>query len=654
LIYLLTIWTAFSFSVQDTIPPVQQDTLPEPAVMDTIPDSTYADSTLIEEPEPEIPDTVYVWKYKMHQSMDVAETDSSLRWINMVNLFDRFYGKRGAITYRTGTAGRPDGLELHSFESRHLNMELEGMSINDPLTGAVHWNRIPIRKIKEYREADYGASYNGQIRLMDHYLTQPRTYLNFDESKYNYRNLDFVFTQNFRSDTNLELSFWDRRDGGSYNRSDVEGRQAAVRVYHQLSNRWLLRTMYLNNAIDREESFGYIVNDPLLFTFNRFVETPIENNASSNQTSSDIYLKAQYRPDINSAVRTEFGLHYQTNKWSLEYSADSLSTDFKQTELFVRQNLTFGGTDLTVQGSANWLSESTNRNLSRSNWLGGRAKADLNSRLLSWLSIQGYAVSEYWDDSRFSSELSGRVTFFPDSRITLSGFGGVMNRAPDLQSLYWISDIYDGNSQLQNEQELTMGGSAEVRVLNWLSTGIRGDFRLNENSIFVDDENRFTNIDPYTHVSGTGWIGLDSRLFEGELSAVYKTFLNDSENPINQQLEFSGDRILLKGSMYWKSYLFDRATFVTAGVSGVFSPQAFSTAEFITPLNRWQHGTNPIVNPSYHRMDVDISARIRWFMLLLKWENVLDGVNQPGYFESTGYPMPERRFRLGLRILFTN
>jgi len=657
LIYLLTIWAAFTFSLQDTIPsPVQADTLLKPVSVEAIPDTVEADTTQVEEfeTEPQKPDTVYVWEYELPRTMDVAETDSTLRWINMVNLFDRFYGARGAITYRTGTSGRPAGLELHTYESRHLNMQMEGLSINDPLTGAVHWNRIPIRKIREYREADYGATYQGEIKLIDHYLTQPRTYLNFDESKYNYRNLDFVFTQNFRADTNLEFSYWDRRDGGGYSRSGVEGRQASVKIYHQLSDRWLLKTLYLNNALDREESFGYTVNDPELFTFNTFVESPIENNANSNQTSSDIYIQAHHRPDVNSAVQTEFGLHYQTNKWSLNYSADSIATDFKQAELFAQHRLNLGRTNLSLQGSLNWLNESEMQNLTEDSWLGAHGKVDLTIRPLSWLQLQSYSTAEYWDDERFSTEVSGRLTLFPGRRITLSGFGGYLNRSPDLQALYWQSSVHSGNPDLDNEQEISMGGMVEVQLLDWLNTGVRADLRLNENSVFINASNQFENIDPFTNISGTGWIGLDSRIFEGELSAVYKSFLNDSENPVNQQLEESGERIWLKGSFYWKNYLFDRATFVKAGVSGMMSPGVFNTAEYITPLNRWQHGTNSLGNPSYHRVDVDVSARIRWFMLLLKWENILDGVNQLGYFESTGYPMPERRFRLGLRILFTN
>ena len=653
MIYLLTIWTALTFSVQDTLPPVQVDSLREAAVNDTIPPAQ-ADTTAIEEPEPEEPDTVYVWTYKNSPGMSVSETDSTLRWVNQVNLFDRFYDERGAITYRLGTSGRMDGIEYHSYETRHMNVEMEGLRLNDPLTGAVNWNRIPIRKIDQIEDSDYGATYQSRVRLQDHYLTQPRTYLNFDESKYDYRNLDFVFTQNFRADTNIELSFWDRRDGGGYNRSAVEGRQAAAKIYHQLNDRWMAKALYVNNATDREESFGYQLEDPLLFPFNTFTASARETGASSNQTSSDIYLKTQYRPGVDRDVRTEFGLHYQTDKWSLEYSADSLSTAFSTAELFAKQNFSFAGTNLSLQASGVWQRETEKQNLSDTNWIGGRAKAELESNVTGWLKIDGYSVSEGWNDGRLSTEASGRITLFPKSKLTLSGFGGLMDRAPDLQALYWASDVYLGNSDLLNEQEISAGAMLDLKLTDWLSTGVRGDYRINENSIYIDGTNQFVNIDSYQHVSATGWIGLDSRIFEGEVSALYKKFESDSPDEINRTLVESGERVWLKGKLYWKNYLFDRATYVKAGVSGIFSPSPFRTAEYITPLNRWQHGTNSFDNPLYQRLDVDVSARIRWFMLLLKWENVLDGVNQLGYFESVGYPMPERRFRLGLRILFTN
>lgn len=677
--------SVFSIALQDTIPPAERDTIPPalpdtiplpalpdtllPALNDTIPDEAVPDTLRRVEPpvrEEEKLIPIEFWQYQFSPSMDKAESDSTLRWINMVNLFDRFHGAPGAITYRLGTTGRPDALDLHGYETRHLQVELEGLRLNDPLTGSVNWNRIPKRKILNFRESDYGATYRAETRLKDYYLTQPRTYINFDESKFNYRNLDFVFVQNIRQQTNIELSFWDRRDGGGYQRSSVEGRQAAVLVWHQLSPRWMAKGMYLNNALDRNEPFGYSVQDPAFFSFNTFIEIPNRNNAQSNQTSSDIYLQAHYRPHPESDVSTEFGLHYQTDRWSLTYTADTLSTDFKTAELFARQHLGFGDTRITGTARGFFLNESDGLNIPRDNWFGGSFDLELQQRLGRWSRINVYGMMDFWNDNRSSSEVSGRLRLTPFRWMELSAFAGLLSRAPDIQSVYWQSNEFSGNSGLLNEETLTVGGSAEVTIRNLLSLGVRSDIRETLNAAFVDENNNFINADSYIQLSNTGWIGLDSRIFEGQISATYKTYFTDSDLQVNRLLDTTGDRMLIAGNIYWKNYVFNRAAFVKAGFSGVLSPNAFRTAEFLVPLNRWQHGTNvnrflagtppdnQFYNPSYYRVDLDVSARIRWFMLLIKWENLLDGVNQLGYFETTGYPMSERRFMLGLRILFTN
>ncbi|MCC5914293.1 MAG: hypothetical protein JJU46_07960 [Balneolaceae bacterium] len=680
MIVLFAIWTVFSVSVQDTIPPALPDsllpvlplefpgdTIPQVAVPDTIP----ADTTRIEEePEEERVDTVHVWNYSFSENFHTGETDSTLRWVNQVNLFDRFHRESGAITYRLGSLGRTDAVEHHAYETRHMNLEMEGMRLNSPLTGLANWNRMPARKINHFAETDYGATYRTRTRLLDYYLIQPRTYLNFDEGNFNYRNLDFVYTENIRKRTNIELSFWDRRDGGGYQRSETDGRQAAFRLYHQLNHQWLLRALYLNNAMDRQEPFGYAVqgDNPAQFGFNRFVETPNAGAAESNHTSSDIYLQAHYRSNIDRDVQTELGIHYQTDRWDLTYTADTLNTNFNRAELYARQHLGVGPAALTTTGRAYYLFEREGRNLTELNWLGAIAEADFSLRLGPRIGISANAMAEFISDSRLTTELSARLRLNPVSRMRLSLFGGVLSQAPDIQSLYWVSEEFAGNSSLQNEETLTGGAEARFGLSQSWEIGVRGDVRFTDNAVFVDQENNFVNIDSYSQISTTGWLSLDSRIFEGEVSATYKQYMSDSDAFTNRALDTSGDRAWIKGHLYWKNYLFDRATFVTAGFSGVFSPNPFRTAEYLTPLDRWQHGTNlnrfqaasgdpgtfAFYNPSYYRVDLDVSARIRWFMLLLKWENIFDRVNQLGYFETTGYPMPERRFMLGLRVLFTN
>ena len=629
-----------------------QDTVSVPALQDTT-SGQIPGMAEQEEEEEVIPDTVHVWNYRFPESFEMSETDSTLRWVSLLNLFNKFHDERGAITYRQGTLGRMDGIQLHAFETRHMNLEMEGLILNDPLTGNVNWNRLPIHKIGSFYEANYGASYRSRTRLRDYYLIQPRTYLNFDESKFDHRSLEFSFTQNFRKATNLEFSFWDRRDGGGYNNRSVAGRQAVVRGYHQLNNRWLLKLGYINNGMDRGEPFGYAITDPALFSFNTFVANPIQSNASSNQTSSDVYAQIHHRADTLSSVSSIFGLHYQTSKWSLDYNADTLSTNFAKVELLARQRISFADTELYGTARGFWLTEKEKENMAETNWLGGKASLDLTQKIGRVFELNGHASTEYWDDGRQSLEYSGRLIFSPIRWIRLSGFAGILSKAPDNQSLYWEANEFSGTSDLNNEESKFIGAQAEIDVFKTLTLGARADIRETTNAIFIQN-GLFQNIDPYTLTSGTAWLALNSRIFEGEVSATYKEYTSDSIKPINQTLALSGERIWLKSSFYWKNYLFDRATFVKAGFSGVYSLNPFRTAEFITPLNRWQHGTNEFINPSYYRLDVDVSARIRWFMVLLKWENVLDDIEQLGYFESVGHPMPGRRFRFGIRVLFTN
>lgn len=649
----------FSVAVQDTT----EETSPADSIsfdtagIDTVQSMMQQQAAMNQEEEDE-PVIIQVWTYEKQPGFETQETDSTLRWVNTLSLTQRFYRYPGAFTYRTGTLGRMDGIQMHTYENRHFQTELDGLQINDPLTGAINWNRVPIHKVNSMNTASYGPDYSTSIRLRDHYLTQPRTYLNFDESTYNYRNLEFVATHNVKPGTNIELSYWDRRDGIGYRRSQVEGNQILFRGYHQLSSRWLLRAGYITNSMEQQQPFGYVVSDPSLFAFNPFTASPNEGNAASDESSKDLYVQTHFRRDSSQAVSTEFGLHYQTNGRSITYSADTVSTDFRNIELYARQTLQRGGATATVTARPFFLENRTDQ-LTENSWLGIKGKADGRMSLGRALELSATAGGTFRNDSRYESKAGGRLTANLAPWLSVSAFGGYESQLPSLQALYWQSDEFSGSSDLENELSLTAGAETTVGLGSYFSVNGRVDVRQVEQGIFVSrsgqDAGNFTNIDPYTSLSATGTLFLDSPLFEGMASATYKTFQSSTiDNPINAGLQSSGDRMWLKGSLYWKNYLFDRATFVKAGLVGLYSPNFMRTAEYIAPLNRWQQGTQDFFNPPYSRVDIDVSARIRWFMLLLRWENIFDRVTQPGYFESVGYPMPEQRFILGIRVLFTN
>jgi hypothetical protein len=53
-------------------------------------------------------------------------------------------------------------------------------------------------------------------------------------------------------------------------------------------------------------------------------------------------------------------------------------------------------------------------------------------------------------------------------------------------------------------------------------------------------------------------------------------------------------------------------------------------------------------------MDAELSARVRAIMVVIRWENALDGLGQAGYFEASSFPMPPRRLIVGIRAQFRN
>lgn len=649
---LMTIFASLSLALQDTIPP-------ERGVEDIAADTVLADTSQpqmvnIEQAESEEIIPVYVWEYDFRPDHIVSETDSTLRWVNILNLTDRFARRKGGMTYRTGTTGRLDGVDFHTYENRHFEAEMNGLILNDPLTGAINWNRVPIHKISSLSENSYGAVHRSEIRLRDHYLTQPRTYLNYDEGKFNYRSLEFSVTHNLNEKTNLDITFWDRRDGIGYENSIVEGNQIVIMGYHQLTDSWLLKAGFINNSMDQDQSFGYNFTDPQLFIFNRFDAQPNQFNARSDESSKDIYVQAHRRSSIDDNVQSEFGLHYQSDERRVFYSADSIATNFRNIELYANQRLEAGDFKTSVTARPFYLENREPDQLTRNEWAGVKGQVNAGYSL-NGLQLYTTAGGMIRSDSQASTDLSARLILKPFNWFSVTAFGGYLNSAPDIQALYWQSEEFSGNEGLSNEQSVHAGVESELKLGSYISLGARSEIRNVENAVFVNPNGDFENIDPYSQLSGVGWLGLDSSLFEGELSATYKTFTStQSNNPVNQNLANSGDRLWLTGSFYWKNYLFDRATFVKAGLIGTLSPNLYRTSDYITPLNRWQHGSSEFFNPSFTRLDLDVSARIRWFMVLLRWENLLDGVTQRGYFETVGYPMPERRFLLGLRILFTN
>ena len=115
-----------------------------------------------------------------------------------------------------------------------------------------------------------------------------------------------------------------------------------------------------------------------------------------------------------------------------------------------------------------------------------------------------------------------------------------------------------------------------------------------------------------------------------------------------------GTRLWNRFSLHRKGYVINRAAYVKAGVYGLFSPNNYRSPTYVPVADVWSEGSEAPIIPGFFRMDVDISARVRNLIVVIRMENITQGLGQNGYYETAPYPMPSRRMNFGLRVLFNN
>jgi hypothetical protein len=596
------------------------------------------------------------WEFHAPLGAELTATDSTLRWQSWPDWTYKLNRDPGIISYRLGTGARSSAVQREAHEPRHQQLYWEGISLNDPVSGTVKWAYIPQQKIAEMYSQDLGTEHRSTFYLRQYYLNKPLSRLTYSESKHNYRNLKFEVSHNFSQRMNVELSYWDRRTGGEYANSEIIGRQIFGKASYHLDHRRYLKLNYLNNNYDIGQPFGYNIPDLDLYNYDRFATSANQPLASTDETSSLLALHYYQRsPDTTKAVDNfHAGLHYHKTKRSVAYSADSVAYKLRSLGANARKWWHFGA--LTLEGSGSFeqfFNKPTNQGtLPTSNWGIFKAEGKLSYTLASSFDLRAGSSFNYRTDGYQSYRINASSEIgIADFTLTLGASAGQIMPTP--QQLYWTSDEFLGSVNLSNENikevraELSYNFTPDTRV------GVRGQHKDITDGIMVIDST-FSNVSSYASQSATAFFEWDLTHFEFEGSATGHRFTDSYLQPTNTIPMSSFKRVWLKGSAYWKGYLFDRATYVKAGVSGMMAPFRYQADHYNPALDYWQSASNDQFLPQFNRLDVDISARVRSIMFILRWENVLDDVSQLGYFETAQYPMANRRFIFGVRALFRN
>lgn len=597
---------------------------------------------------------VVPWKYHRSLGSELISSDSTLRWQIWPDWTYKKNRDPGVISYRLGTIERNNAFMIDAQEPRYQRLSWEGMNLNDPVSGTLYWNLIPIHKINSFYGEDNGLFYDSNFYLRQYYLNRPLTKLNYEESKFDYRSLEFLVSQNFTQKTNVELSYWDRRAGGEYSNSNVSGRQIYARIFQQLDHRQSLKLKFLNNKYTAGEPFGYVVSEPENFAFNRFTASANESRAESVVKASNISLSYYRRSRDTTQVADNFhaGIFYNNRSRELEYSADSTFHEVRSFGGSTRKWLDLNPLSLEAGASYELFrnKEGIISNLELNNWSLFRADGEAVFNPATFLEVNGEAAFGSRSDGFDSYRFQAGAALYAGDFMTLEAKASRGTIMPTPQQLYWNSIDFQGDASLVNEEVEEAMGRLSIRPFDTFELGVKGQVKELKNSIMVGADSSFFNTPDYRSLSVTPFFNYENSFLELSGSATYQQFENKSSQPFLDENE----RVWLKGSLYLKGYLFDRATYVKAGFAGMMSPYRYRAADYNPVLDFWQPLSDDPLLPAYNRLDFDLSARVRTILILLRWENILDDVTQRGYFETAGYPMSQRRFIFGIRTFFRN
>lgn len=596
-------------------------------------------------------------------SYEITKVDSLLRWELWANPAEWQHYKSGNITYRLGGFGRNNGLILWGHEERHQKVYHEGILFNDRVSGSINTNRMPHHRFSRVFERRYSTRHEMEYHNRRFYITEPLTMISYDQGETNHRSTEGFFTRNIGRDTNVEISYWGKNDEGNYLNSDFNGRKASGRAFHHINEKLIAEAGLLYNGLQLDEPNGYEIADMNTFGFLHFNANPVDAQARSSTSNSLIYSSLWYRPDEDTNINTQVSAYRNNYRRFYFGSTDSTYYRVATSGLQARRWMEAGPLELRFSVNADYsdIDEETNRSLERTNWMDLTGKADGEFNLADEFQVSGWSGYSNRSDGFQGYDLGAKVTTELPFGLSAYGSYAIGEQMPTIQQLYWNSNLHQGNPDLENESINRMEVGVNIQPLQAAQVGARVYRKDLTNPIMLDLDtdqmtlgSNFTQGRGYHSDGAEAFASVNAARFEGGLSVTYQNFASDSPLPVDQQLAQSGSRIWTRASAFYKNYVFSRAAFVKAGGYYLFSPNSYRSGTYIPQMDYWESNSFEQGIPQFQRLDIEVTARIRTFMLHLRMENVLNQVTHLGYFETANHPMPGRVLRFGIKWVLRN
>jgi len=572
----------------------------------------------------------------------VLSTDSLQRWQQWSG-FGEWASRQQRFSVRElGGYGRNTGIISAPFFVNYDRIRWNGVVINNPLSDQYNPAEIPFDQSSELIHYDKGLSEFG-INPRIYAVLKPLTAIRYEQSSYEYRNLDGLLAMPVNDKMTIQASFQGQKDDGNYVRSNYEGRRSTGNLRYDIDGPWTADAFWLYQGAEMQESMGYQFDNPSNFIFDRFRAQARSLNTTSMRRFllSGVNLSLD-RADGDRGITIYRKLH--RNEWR---TSDTTAIRVQEWGLGARYTVSVGSqARLMPYLDVALISKNLGdvQTQSRSN--------DMNYRL----GLRGeYGVGTFFD-----------LVLHGETSGTVSGTGGLMDVAGRFNVPYETSlmmgysktstptplilDIVPHFDYSVTDHPTTSDGSVLYANIQ-RPTGTwryRFDFRHNTSgslpvvrrdkaivSLSMDGSSIMVgSVEHHTN---------HTELLLGFNSSIWR--VSDGNSGVSSEQR-------LISSAYWKGYAFKRAAYLKGGAVFSAALSESKSMAYLPELGIWLFDADGASVPAHHRLDFEFAARVRSMILTGRLENTLDGWTQKGYFQTLPYPMPGRRFRVGLKVHF--
>lgn len=613
-----------------------------------------------EEFDEEEVDPVVPYEISVETGFEEVLNDSLLRWEMLQNPNEWQFRQPGRLTYRLGMIGRHDAALVEGHDPRHQRSFWGPVSVADRVTGMTNPNRLPHYRFSSFREHSRGIRYENRYEMRRFYVTRPLTQITLEQKGDEYRSVEGFLTQNITRELNLEAGYWGKLEEPGYPRNFMLGRKTWGGANYHLSDRYIIRGMILYNGLQMDEPNGFIMDDMFTFPFQPFNTTANEPDANSSVRNTVLKTSLYHRPDTTEDVNAQVTAYGDRNRRFYYSSEDSTFYRVSTAGLASRYQVEpFSNFDVDLEASVEYsnIASGSNRSMREEGWMSAEVRHRWELPLLSWFKPDGWGEWLYRSDGYDAGHIGAGINM-PISRwISLNGAVSFGEHMPTPQQLYWKSESetgVEGNPDLINEEHRRAEGG--LTIFPGFRFQIQGNAQVKQirEPILLNAENEFRQTGFYESWSGTGKMGYYGDNLTSELSMTSQFYFANDPDPVLQELGDSGIRSWTQFSTHYENYIFDRAAYFKGGFVTWVSPFAYQTGTYRPELDYWDPHSFEQEIPPFIRLDVELSARVRNVIFRFRYENVLDEIVQPGYFEQALHPMNKRRLRFGLQWILRN